>query len=103
MSGWLHTLPLGWMTVLVFGATYLVSFLLHKCVAMLSAGAAARSFKALSPGMLPPLGIIFGLFTAFLAVTGNFPGWAFLGIFPVLAVQSAFAIGLSVSVRCSKA
>lgn len=39
-------------------------------------------------------GIIFGLFTAFLAVTGNFPGWAYLGIFPVLAVQSAFAIGL---------
>lgn len=38
--------------------------------------------------------IIFGLFTAFLAVTGNFPGWAFLAVFPVLAVMAAFAIGL---------
>jgi hypothetical protein len=27
----------------------------------------ARSFKAISPGMLPPLGIIFGLFVAFTA------------------------------------
>ena len=67
MDSWLHTLPLVWMTVLVFGATYLVSFLLHRFVAMLSAGSAARSFKALSPGMLPPLGIIFGLFVAFTA------------------------------------
>jgi hypothetical protein len=67
MSSWLHTLPLAWMTVIVFGATYLVSFLLHRCVAILSTGSAARSFKALSPGMLPPLGIIFGLFVAFTA------------------------------------
>lgn len=67
MNGWLHTLPLGWMTVLVFGGTYLVSYLLYRIVAMLSAGPVARSFKALSPGMLPPLGIIFGLFVAFTA------------------------------------
>ena len=67
MSSWLHTLPLAWMTIVVFGATYLVAFLLHQCVALLSAGSAARSLKALSPGMLPPLGIIFGLFVAFTA------------------------------------
>jgi hypothetical protein len=30
-------------------------------------GEQARSFKAVSPGMLPPLGIIFGLFVAFTA------------------------------------
>jgi hypothetical protein len=30
-------------------------------------GERARSFKAISPGMLPPLGIIFGLFVAFTA------------------------------------
>ena len=28
----------------------------------------ARAFKALSPGMLPPLGIIFGLLVGFVAV-----------------------------------
>ena len=67
MSGWLHTLPLVWMTLIVFGAMYLVAFILHQGVAALSTGAAGRSFKALSPGMLPPLGIIFGLFVAFTA------------------------------------
>ena len=67
MSGWLHTLPVVWMTLIVFGATYLVAFILHQGVATLSASSAARSFKALSPGMLPPLGIIFGLFVAFTA------------------------------------
>jgi lipopolysaccharide transport system permease protein len=38
--------------------------------------------------------IIFGLFTAFLLATGNFPGWVFLAIFPVLLLQVLFAIGL---------
>lgn len=38
--------------------------------------------------------IIFGLFTAFLLLTDSFPGWAFLGIFPVLAIQALFALGL---------
>jgi hypothetical protein len=33
----------------------------------LAVGERARSFKAVSPGMLPPLGIIFGLFVAFTA------------------------------------
>lgn len=67
MSGWLHTLPLAWMALVVFGATYIVAFILHQGIAVLSAGSTARSFKALSPGMLPPLGIIFGLFVAFTA------------------------------------
>ena len=65
MGGWLHTLPLAWMAVVVFGATYVVALLLHLCVAILTAGKAGRSFKALSPGMLSPLGVIFGLFVAF--------------------------------------
>ena len=38
--------------------------------------------------------IIFGLFTLFLLFSGNFPGWVFLIVFPVLAVQIAFSIGL---------
>lgn len=41
--------------------------------------------------------IIFGLFTAFLLVTGNFPGMVFLALVPVLAVQVAFSIGLGVT------
>jgi lipopolysaccharide transport system permease protein len=39
-------------------------------------------------------GIIFGLFTVFLIATGNFPGWVFLAIVPVLLLQVLFAIGL---------
>ena len=38
--------------------------------------------------------IIFGLFTGFLVLSGNFPGWVFLAVFPVLALQMLFAIGL---------
>lgn len=41
--------------------------------------------------------IVFGLFTAFLIISGNFPGWAYLGLLPVLAIQIAFAIGLGIS------
>ena len=41
--------------------------------------------------------IIFGLFVAFLFLTGNFPGLVFLAILPLLALQIAFAIGLGVS------
>ncbi|RAZ91930.1 hypothetical protein DPM33_05500 [Mesorhizobium hawassense] len=50
MSGWLQTLPLAWMALVVFGATYIVAFILHQGIAALSAGSTARSFKALSPG-----------------------------------------------------
>jgi len=38
--------------------------------------------------------IIFGLFTVFLLVTGNFPGAIYLALLPVLAVLVAFALGL---------
>jgi len=40
--------------------------------------------------------IIFALFLGFLLVTQNFPGWAVLGVLPVLALQVAFAIGLGI-------
>jgi lipopolysaccharide transport system permease protein len=38
--------------------------------------------------------IIFTLFTIFLIVSGNFPGWAYLALLPVLAIQITFSIGL---------
>lgn len=41
--------------------------------------------------------IVFSLFTVFLLATGNFPGWAFLGLVPVLCVLVLFAIGLGVT------
>ena len=41
--------------------------------------------------------IIFGLFTFFLLFSGNFPGWSFLAMLPVLMIQTLFAIGLGIS------
>lgn len=38
--------------------------------------------------------IIFGLFTLFLLLTGNFPGWVYFLMFPLLLVQIIFASGL---------
>ena len=40
--------------------------------------------------------IIFGLFSLFLLLSGNFPGWAYLAIFPVLSIQILFSIGLAI-------
>jgi hypothetical protein len=67
MSDWLHSLPVVWMTLLVFGVTYLIAAAIYAVVATLAVGDRARSFKAVSPGLLPPLGIIFGLFVVFTA------------------------------------
>jgi len=55
------------MIVAVFAATYLITFGIFAFVRAISVGERARIFKGVSPGMLPPLGIIFGLFVAFVA------------------------------------
>jgi len=41
--------------------------------------------------------ITMAIFFAFLLLTGNWPGWAVLGVLPVLLVQIALAIGLGVT------
>lgn len=38
--------------------------------------------------------IIFGLFTAFLVLSGTFPGWSYLALLPLIALMAMFAIGL---------
>lgn len=42
-------------------------------------------------------GIVFGLFTGFLLLSGNFPGWPFLALAPVLLILVLFAIGLGIT------
>jgi hypothetical protein len=66
-SEWLHNLPLGWMALVVFGATYLVAVAIYAVVRALATSESVRSFKAVSPAMLSPLGILFALFVAFTA------------------------------------
>jgi hypothetical protein len=67
MSDWIHNLPVPSMALVVFGFTYLLAASIFAAVTALATGERAKSFKAISPGMLPVLGIIFGLFVAFTA------------------------------------
>jgi len=67
MSDWLHNLPVLWMALVIFGFTYVLTALIYAIVARLAANGWGKSFKSISVGMLPSLGIIFGLFVAFTA------------------------------------
>ena len=67
MGHWLLNLPVLWMAVVIFAGTYLFAALVYWIVMRLAVDDRAKAFKALSPGMLPPLGIIFGLLVGFIA------------------------------------
>ena len=64
---WFQHLPIGWMSLVIFAGIYLITGAIYWLVMALAVGERARAFKAISPGMLPPLGIIFGLLVAFIA------------------------------------
>ena len=65
--GWLHDLPTGWMAVVILAATYLVAAAIFLVVMALAKDRRAEAFKAVSPGLLPPMALLFGLLVAFLA------------------------------------
>jgi hypothetical protein len=65
MGDWLLNLPVPWMALVIFAAIYLVVAAIYLTVFRLAVDERARAFKALSPGMLPPLGIIFGLLVGY--------------------------------------
>src|SRR5262245_33145566 len=67
MSNWILNLPVLWMTVVVLMAIYLVTAGIYLLVTALAVDERVRAFKAISPGMLPPLSIIFALLVGFLA------------------------------------
>jgi hypothetical protein len=67
MNDWLHNLPITWMALVVFGFTYLLTAGIYGFVTAGAKGERAHAFKAVSPGLLSPLAIIFGLFVAFTA------------------------------------
>ena len=58
------------MAVVVFGFTYILAGAIHVVVHALAVGERARASKSVSPGMPPPLGIVFGLFVGFTASSG---------------------------------
>ncbi len=45
MSDWIHALPLGWMALLVFGGTALVTSAIYRIVIRLATEDRARAFK----------------------------------------------------------
>ena len=67
MSDWFHELPVHWMALLVFGFTFMLALVIHAGIAALARNGQGKSFKAVSAGMLSPLGVLFGLFVAFTA------------------------------------
>jgi hypothetical protein len=76
------------MALVVFAATYVVAAAIYWVVTQLAVNARGRAFKALSPGMLPPLGIIFGLLVGFVA----FQIWGDFGQAKVAVANEASAL-----------
>ena len=70
MGNWLFNLPKPWMALVIFLITYLVAGSIGFVVATLAVtnNERAKGFKAVSPAMLPPLGILFALLVGFIAV-----------------------------------
>src|SRR6476659_1863084 len=68
MGDWFFNLPVPWMALAVFVATYFTAGSFYLVVTRLAVNGRAKAFKAVSPGMLPPLGILFALLVGFIAV-----------------------------------
>src|SRR5262245_21916396 len=67
MSDWILSLPVLWMGLVILAAIYVATAGIYLLVTMLAVQERARAFKAISPGMLPPLSVVFALLVAFLA------------------------------------
>ena len=67
MGHWLLNLPVVWMSLVILAGTYVVTFGIYLVVSSLAVGDRLRVFKGVSPGMLPPMSVLFALLTGFLA------------------------------------
>jgi hypothetical protein len=68
MADWFLNLPVPWMALIVFAATFLISGGVYLVVTRLADTEWAIAFKAVSPGLLPVLGVLFALLVGFIAV-----------------------------------
>lgn len=66
MIDWLYELSVVMMAVVVTAATLLTSLLIHALVQWGARGQRLQAFKAISPVMLTPLAVVFGLLVGFL-------------------------------------
>ena len=67
MSDWLLNLPVLWMGIVILGFIYLGTAGIYLLVMRLAVGDRLKAFKAITPAILPPLSVVFGLLIAFLA------------------------------------
>ena len=68
MNDWLHEHHVVWLALAVFAAVFVLAAAVYLLVTRLATGERGRAFARVSPGMLPPLGVIFGLLVGFMAV-----------------------------------
>jgi hypothetical protein len=68
MFDWLPNLPVVWIALIVLAAMALLTAAIYLVVMRLAGGERGDALKAVSPGMLPPMGILFALIVGFLAV-----------------------------------
>ena len=68
MADWFLNLPVPWMALFVFAATFLIAGGVYLVVTRLADTEWATAFKAVSPGLLPVLGVLFALLVGFIAV-----------------------------------
>lgn len=67
MIDWLHSLSIVSLVLVVCAATALVTLAIYTIVVRLAAAGQRDALAALSPGMLPPMALVFGLLVGFLA------------------------------------
>jgi hypothetical protein len=65
--GWVYGLSFGWLILVVLGLALGVAAVIWVLISVIAVGGRAQVLAALSPGMLPPLGIVFALVVGFLA------------------------------------
>jgi hypothetical protein len=68
VADWFLNLPVFWMALIVFVATFFIAGDVYLVVTRLAETEWARAFKAVSPGVLPVLGVLFALLVGFIAV-----------------------------------
>ena len=69
MFDWLTSLPVVWIALVVLVGMGLLTAAIHAVVMRLAVGERGAAMRAVSAGMLPPMGILFALIVGFLAVS----------------------------------
>jgi cytochrome bd-type quinol oxidase subunit 2 len=64
--GWVERLPTGWLILVIFAGTLLLTIVIYYVVLRAAAGPSGPALKAISPGLLPPMALVFGLIVGFL-------------------------------------